>query len=371
MGAARPRVASLLALAALAAMTAPALPFAAPAGWSEDRTEEAFAVFRRSCAHLLDQQPDVRLAVPPPPELRRVCRLAMALPAELDRAGARRFFEAEFEARPVDGPPGLMTGYYEPEFEARLQADARFRFPLFGRPDDLVAFAPNETPPPGLEGLAGARRRADGGLEPYPDRAAIEDGALAGRGLELAWLADPFEAFLIQVQGSSRLRIGDGTILRVAYAGRTGHPYTSVGRLLIEEGRMTREEADMPRIRAIFAADPELARRTMRRNRSFVFFRLLENHDSALGPIGAQGVPLTPGRSIAIDRNRYPYGLPIFVDGVLRDQPVQRLMIAQDTGTAIVGAQRVDWFAGWGAAAEELAGALRHPVRLTLLVPKP
>jgi membrane-bound lytic murein transglycosylase A len=209
---------------------------------------------------------------------------------------------------------------------------------------------------------------------PYHDRAAIEDGALAGRGLELIWLADPFEAFLVQVQGSARLRLPDGTLARVAYAGRNGHPYTSIGRVLVERGILTREEVDLPRIRAVFAGDPALAREVMRRNRSFVFFRLLGDHDPSLGPIGAQGLPLTPGRSIAIDRTVHSYGLPFFVlgehPGPAGATPVRRLVIAQDTGTAIVGPGRIDWFAGWGDEAERLAGLLRHPVELFVLRPR-
>lgn len=359
-GVGHPRHAGVALALLLASIAMPAMseagettvPFAALPGWVDDAHDAVFQVFRRSCAHIVGESADIRRAVATPPELRAVCVRALGEPDTIKAAAARRFFERNFLPVRVlpQGQRGFMTGYYEPEFAANPEPTAVHRAALFARPSDLDT------------------------LVPYHDRAAIEDGALAGRGLELFWLTDPFEAFLVQVQGSARLRLPDGRIARVAYAGRNGHPYTSVGRVLIERGILAREEVDLPRIRDVFAGDPALARDVMRQNRSFVFFRRLEDHDPALGPIGAQGLPLTPGRSIAIDRTAHPYGLPFFVvgehptpDGAI---PVRRLAIAQDTGTAIVGPARIDWFAGWGVEAERLAGVLRHPIDLFVLRPR-
>jgi membrane-bound lytic murein transglycosylase A len=351
---------------------APLASFAALPGWAQDDHAEAFAVFRRSCAALLSRPPHPLAA----PGLREACVAAINEPDGLGRAAARRFFERRFrpfEIRPRTGN-GLLTGYYEPEFEGRRAPDARFRFPLLGRPDDLVPLmSPAERPPHLPAELVAARRTAEGGLEPYPDRGAIEDGALAGRGLELLWLADPFEVFIAQVQGSVRIRLDDGAVVRVGYAARNGYPYTSIGRALIERGHLPAHQAGLGPMRALFAREPELARDIMRLNRSYVFFRLIEDLAPELGPIGAQGVPLTPHRSIAVDRTVHAYGTPFYVvsHGAAPDGgALRRLAIAQDTGTAIVGPARVDWFAGSGRTAERQAGRLRNPLRLFILRPR-
>lgn len=367
--------AAVLALAAsgqvMSHASAPA-SFADLPGWAEDSHEEAFATFRASCEVVVTGRAAVRLAQAPSAALVAVCRAALALPATLSRPDARAFFESRFTPRAVER--GFMTGYYEPEFAASPVETATHRAAMLARPPDLVNFTPAEVPPPHLAGLAGARRLPDGTLVPYPDRAAIEDGALAGLGLALFWFEDPFDLFLIHVQGSARLRLPDGGVVRVGYAGRNGHAYTSVGRVLIERGVLAREAVDLPRIRAAFAADRALARDAMRANRSYIFFRVVAGLDPARGPIGAQGVPLTPFRSAAVDRNLHAYGLPLFVSGHIpgRDgsESFARLLIAQDTGSAILGPARLDLFAGWGAEAERLAGVLRHGVAVAFLEPR-
>lgn len=343
-------------------------------GWAEDCHDAAFAVLHRACRHIVARGAELRAGLAPGAAQRAVSARIARLPAILPPAEARAAFERWFEPVEVAGS-GFMTGYYEPEFAGSLTRTTTFRVPLYGRPPDLVALSAEDATG-GLAGLAAARRRPDGGLEPYPDRAAIEDGALADRGLELLWLADPFDAFIAQVQGSLRVRLADGTVERLAYAGRNGHPYRSVGGFVVERGRLAREEVTLPRLRALFAAEPELARTAMRANPSFVFFARLDGHDSTLGPIGAQGLPLTPGRSIAVDRTIHAYGLPFFVIGALPGDngdavPLRRLMIAQDTGSAIAGPARIDYFAGWGAEAERVAGLLKAEIRLVRLEPKP
>jgi membrane-bound lytic murein transglycosylase A len=321
---------------------------------------------------VISGRPAVRLAQPPSRALVAVCEAALRHPDRLPRDEARRFFETRFRLRIAE--PGFMTGYYEPEFAASPVETATHRTPMLGRPPDLVNFPPGETPPSHLAGLAGARRLPNGTLVPYPDRAAIEDGALTGLGLAMYWFEDPFDLFLIHVQGSARLRLPEGRTVRVGYAGRNGHAYTSVGRVLIDAGVLAREDVDLPRIRAVFAADPALARKAMRANRSYIFFRTIEGLDPDRGPLGAQGVPLTPFRSAAVDRNLHAYGLPLFVSekipGRTGSESFLRLLVAQDTGSAILGPARLDLFTGWGAEAERLAGVLRNAVSVTFLEPR-
>jgi membrane-bound lytic murein transglycosylase A len=206
-------------------------------------------------------------------------------------------------------------------------------------------------------------------LRPYENRAAIESGALRGRGLEMLWVDDPVDAFFLQIQGSGRVMLEDGTSLRIGYAGQNGHPYVAIGRELIARGALTREAVSMPAIRDWLRANPQEADAVMNRNPSFVFFRELDGD----GPVGAQGVALTPGRSLAVDRSFVPYGVPVWldaedpVDGEVR---VQRLLVAQDTGGAIRGPVRGDVFWGHGPEAEHRAGLMKSRGRYFLLLPK-
>ena len=246
--------------------------------------------------------------------------------------------------------------------------------PVLARPDDLVTLAPGEARPPLDPNLAGARRTPEG-LDPYPDRAAIWADTLAGRGLEIAWLRDETELFIAQVQGSARIRWRQGGSERLVYAGRNGLPYTSIGRILVESGEIPLSEMSLERLMAWLRADPTRGRRLMERNRSYVFFALAPNDDPARGPIGGAGVPLTAGRSIAVDRSLYPYGLPVFVRTQLPDEsgtkrPDSRLMVAQDTGSAIVGPARGDFFMGSGAEAGRRAGLMREAMDFFVLVPR-
>jgi len=218
------------------------------------------------------------------------------------------------------------------------------------------------------------RRRADGALVPYYERGEIEDGALDGQHLEICWLKDPIDLFYIQIQGSGRVRLEDGTMLRINYDAHNGHPYTAIGRLLIERGLVPRDEMSMDRIRSWMVANPEEGKELRRQNKSFVFFRvsgLSEDNEAE----GAQGVPLTPGRSIAVDKALHVYGTPFFIAADLPgERPEQvkfrRLMVAQDTGSAIVGLARADIYYGAGDEAGRIAGRLRHPGQFAMLVPR-
>jgi membrane-bound lytic murein transglycosylase A len=354
-----------------------AVPFDALPGWAGDDHAAAFSAFRRSCAALVGGEPVLRAANPRPEDLRAACAASVELGPAPGRDDARAYFErafAAFEVVPEAGR-GFLTGYFEPEYEGSLVPTPEYSAPLLARPDDLVTIAPGETLP-GLDpGLQAARRTDTGAYEPYPDRDAIETGALADRARAIVWLRQPGQAFIVQVQGSARIRLTDGGTLRVAYAGRNGQPYTSIGRLLVEEGRIPKEEMTLQRMMSWLAANPDEARTLMRRNRSFVFFRAAAELAAADGPIGGAGHPLIPGRSLAVDSTLWGYGLPVWLEGELpradgSAEPLRRLMVAQDTGSAIVGPARGDFYFGSGAEAGVRAGLLRHRVRFVVLWPK-
>lgn len=303
--------------------------------------------------------------------MQRAARAALDL---LPQAGrdARHFFESHFVPHLIEAA-GFVTGYYEPEVAASPVRTERFAVPLYRRPDDLVEVAETERPE-GWDADTRFDRRTESGTTPYFDRAAIEEGALAGRALELAWIADPVDAFFIHVQGSARLRLAGGATMRIAFDGKSGHTYTSIGRLAVERGILTREAADKDGLEAWLKANPQKARSLMRENRSFIFFRET-GQDEADGPLGAAGVPLTPRRSLAVDRTLHTFHTPIWVDAPKLiapghpGQPFRRLMVAQDTGSAILGPARGDIFIGSGADAGSIAGRIRHDAAMIALVP--
>jgi membrane-bound lytic murein transglycosylase A len=212
-------------------------------------------------------------------------------------------------------------------------------------------------------------------LVPYYDRAEIEDGAIAGRGLEICWLKNPTDLLFTQIQGSARVRLEDGSTLRINYDAHNGYPYTPVGRILIERNIVPKDQMSMQRIRDWMDQNPDGARELRRQNRSYVFFREVQLSDKDEA-VGAQGVPLTPGRSIAVDKSLHIYGTPFFIEGELPIEseqsktPFRRLMVAQDTGSAIVGPARADIYFGAGADAGKVSGRLRHNMRFVILVPK-
>ena len=288
------------------------------------------------------------------------------------KAAARAFFERHFQPVMVAGnhrPAGLFTGYYEPEVEGCLKRTARCRWPLYAKPDDLVAFTPAERKRTGLA----YGRRTRGGPKPYYSRREIEQGALNGRGLELLWLASPVDRFFMQVQGSGRVRLPSGRVVRLTYAAKSGLPYTSIGKVLLDRGALKREDISMQAIRRWMARHPEEARAVMWQNRSFVFFRIADLPNPKLGAIGAAGVQLSPLVSLAVDWRFWPYGAPVWLDTRLGrgDGPAfRRLMVAQDTGTAIRGAVRGDIYFGFGEQAVQLAGRQAARGRMIVLLPK-
>jgi membrane-bound lytic murein transglycosylase A len=345
-------------------------------GWAEDDHAAAFAAFLKSC------RPVVRSAAPSEDALldgrREVCRRAFRIGTP-EPTAARAFFEQNF--RPVrisklGENEGFLTGYYEPIVEgSRFPSDV-YKVPVYRRPADMVVagrthFAPGTFPNKGKVWRTIAPRK----LAPYYDRGEIEDGALAGKGLEICWLKDPTDLLFIQIQGSARVRLDDGKMLRIGYDGHNGWPYVPVGRILIERGLVPRSEMSMDRIREWITANPEGASELRRKNQSYVFFHELKL-TAQEEAVGGQGVALSPGRSIAIDRSIHLYGTAFFIDATLPIDSVRansrysRLMIGQDTGSAIVGPARADIYFGAGAEAGRVAGRIRHPGRFVMLIPR-
>lgn len=293
----------------------------------------------------------------------------------LDDATARRFFEtwfAPFRVLPADRATGFVTGFYEPEADASPVRTTRHRFPILSRPHDLVE-VDDLNRPEGMDPYLAFGRTTDEGIVEYFDRAAIEQGALKDRRLEIAWLEDPVDVFFIHVQGAARLRMPGG-LRRITYAAKSGQRFTGPGHVLAELGEIPRERVTMQSIRAWFRAHPHRVDEILWRNRSFIFFREAPVDDAALGPIAAAKVPLTPGRSIAVNRLLHTFGTPFFVHApklaAFGSAPFARLMIAQDTGSAIIGTARGDLFAGSGDAAGEIAGVIRHDADFFALVPR-
>jgi membrane-bound lytic murein transglycosylase A len=369
-------------LAALAACeTAPPAPrlVLAPAAyadlpdWTSDRHGEALVALRRSCTRLLGL-PDTRELGPGAMAgtvgaWRAPCEEAVRLDPN-DHVATRAFLErafVPFTASDNGAPDGLFTGYYEPELRGARVPGGRYTVPLYGRPSDLVLvdlglFRPE------WRGQRITGQLNAGALRPYPTRAEIEAGAMKGAP-EIVWVEDPVDAFFLQIQGSGRVLLDDGAMLRVGYAAQNGHPYVAIGRELIARGALTRETVSMQSIRAWLIANPGEAPAVMNLNPAYVFFRTLEGD----GPLGSEGVALTPGRSLAVDRAFLAMGLPVWLDAEDPLDPaarVRRLMVAQDTGGAIKGPVRGDVFWGHGADAAERAGRMRSRGRYWILLPR-
>src|SRR6516225_6650747 len=345
------------------------------AGWATDDHLAAFAAYQASCraAHKLRHADRAEISG----ALWNVCRNAMDLRPQ-DSDTARAFFERNFQpvriAR-LGEVDGLLTGYFEPVVAGSRFPSPEFHVPVYRRPRDLVAagYSPASVAFPN-KGVRIGRRTANNELVPYYDRGAIEAGALDGQKLEICWLKDPFDLLTMQIEGSARVILEDGTPLRISYDSHNGYRYGSIERVLVERNLISRQEMSAQRIRDWMAAHPDEAAKVRAANRSYVFFRItgLTNDGE---PVGAQGVPLTPGRSIAVDR-LHEYGTPFFIEANLPIESVKsvsrfgRLMIAQDTGSAVVGPARADLYWGAGDDAARIAGRIRHPGRFAMLVPR-
>jgi membrane-bound lytic murein transglycosylase A len=322
-------------LAVVAAMTvqparAEMLDFEALDGWRDDRHAEALVAFLRTC-DLIDQ-----------PDWAPICAFAADVPQ--DDVSARSFFELFFKPVVVGTPPALFTGYFEPELEGSPVRTGRFQYPLYRRPPEL------------RDGVQ------------FHTREAIENGAIAGRNLELAWLDDPVDVYFLQVQGSGRIRMTDGTVVRVGYAGANGHAYRSVGQEMVRRGTHSLDQVSAPEIASWVRTNPGAGKALLYTNPSYVFFRKIATLEPKDGPIGAMGRSITTMRSVAIDPKFTPLGAPVWIEKDGRG-PIRSLMVAQDTGGAIKGMQRADIFYGTGAGAGTAAGTVKDGGRMVLLLP--
>lgn len=328
----RPSLPLLATVVVLMAAPAPAevLDFEALDGWRDDNHVEALQSFLNTC-DLIDDA-----------DWQPICAVAADVPK--DEASARSFFELFFKPVVVGKPPALFTGYFEPELDGSPVRTGRFKYPIYRRPPELQ------------EGSV------------YHSRAEIEGGAIAGRGLELAWLDDPVDVYFLQVQGSGRIRMTDGSVIRVGYAGKNGHAYRSVGQEMVRRGTHTMDQVSAPEIANYVRSNPAAGSALLDTNPSYVFFRKIGTLNPEDGPIGAMGRSITTLRSIAIDPKFTPLGAPVWIEKNGR-RPIRSLMVAQDTGGAIKGMQRADIFYGTGAGAGDAAGTVKDGGRMVLLLP--
>lgn len=323
-------LAFLIWLGSLMAASAQVLDFAELAGWDQDDHLAALQTFQKTC-DLMDQ-----------PDWQPLCQVALKVDPNED--AARDFFELLFKPVLLGQPPALFTGYYEPVLDGSPIRTPRFAWPIYRRPPEL------------RDGVA------------WYDRATIDSGILNGRGLEIAWLDDPVEVFFLHIQGSGRIRMPDGHIVRVGYAGSNGYSYRSIGQVLVQQGALSSDQVSAQAIASWVRSNPTTGRQVLNQNPSYVFFRTLPALAEDQGPIGAMGRSITPMRSVAVDPAYVPLGTPVWVEKTGAD-PLNRLMVAQDTGGAIKGAQRADIFFGSGRQAGLAAGQIKDSGRLVMLLP--
>jgi len=347
-------------------------------GWAGDDHATAFAAFLASCRALNGNRQPTAGAASVADALKSVCERAVAA-VPLEEDGARKFFEDNFRPLRISklgDSDGFLTGYYEPIIDGSRVPTREFAAPLYRRPPNLVVSGrrklgdsfPNK-------GVKVGRRVGRRKIVPYYDRGEIEEGALDGWHLEICWLRSQLDVLFAQIQGSARIRLEDGAILRVNYDSHNGWPYASVGRVLVDRKILAKDEVSMQRIRDWMESNADAARDVRRQNKSYVFFRItdLSTEDEA---VGGEGVPLVPGRSIAIDRSLHAYGTPFFITAELpiandkAGTKFRRLVFAQDTGSAIVGPARADIYFGAGDEAARMAGRIRHPGQFVMLLPR-
>ncbi|WP_375791690.1 murein transglycosylase A [Glaciimonas immobilis] len=336
--------------------------FSALPGWKNDDVRQAMPAFLTSCS-----------AMGRRPSWAEPCAIARGLDATSESA-VRSFFEAFFTPYQVinaDGTDnGLVTGYYEPLLRGARKRGGAYQTPLYHAPDDLLTIDLAAVYPE-LKGLRLRGRLVGNKVVPYPNRAELDkSGSLSGK--EIVWVDDPVDAFFLQVQGSGRVQLTDGQILRVAYSDQNGYPYKSIGRYLIDKGELTLAQASAQGIKAWLVANPARQQELLNSNPSYVFFKEEKVLDPSQGPKGAQGVPLTAQRSIAIDPHFVPLGVPVFLATTQPNsaKALQQLVVAQDTGGAIKGAVRADLFWGYGDEAGDKAGRMKQRGAMWVLLPK-
>lgn len=334
------------------------LSFAALDGWKDDDHAAAFDTFLKSCRAILNAGKGVRTVRPFLGALFKVCERAAAA-GQLDRGHARAFFEDNFKparVMPAGQAEGFFTGYYETEVDGSRFPSDEYKIPIYAAPAETV-------------------RKHQSKVFSDLDRTSIEDGALAGKDLEICYVKNPIDAFFAQIQGSTRVKLDTGKLLRLNYVASNGQPYTPVGKFLIDRGIVSKEDMTMDKIREFMESNPDEGKELRRKNRSFVFFQetSLSAHDEC---IGAQGVPLTPGRSLAVDKKVHVFGTPIWIeaefpiDSEKPETKFRRLLFAQDTGSAIVGPARADIYFGHGEDVSHIAGRIKQHGQFVMLVPQ-
>jgi membrane-bound lytic murein transglycosylase A len=336
--------------------------FAALPGWEKDDLRAAWPAFTSSCSVLIKQA-----------LWKEACTVGRSVNAN-DEKAIRTFFETFLEPNQVIAPDGatdgLVTGYYEPLLHGSRKKGGAYQTPLYKVPDDMLTIDLAGVYPE-LKGMRLRGKLVGKKVVPYSTRAEIEAASFSGK--ELLWVDDPVESFFLQVQGSGRVQLSEtGETVRVAYADQNGHPYKSIGKYLVEKGELTLEQASAQGIKAWIAGHPTRMQELFNVNPSYVFFKEERLPDPKVGPKGSLGVPLTPQRSIAIDATQLPQGAPVFLSTTQpnSDIPLQRLVMAQDTGGAIRGAIRVDYFFGFGSDAAENAGRMKQRGAIWVLLPK-
>ncbi len=346
------------------AVEVPAPPFAVShwemlPDWQKTDLQPSWAAFLQSC-HALKRKPDWQ----------DICTRAGAL-SQPDNETVRSFFEASFTPYQVFNPDGssqgLITGYYEPRLTGSLVRTARFKYPLYAAPDDLLTIDLADVYPQ-LKNLHLRGRLEGRHVVPYYSRAEIDSGS--GEKRVLLWVDNQVDLFFLQIQGSGRIELPDGRLVKVGYADQNGHPYVSIGRKLIDAGELNADQASMQGIRHWAEQNPSKLAALLEQNPSYVFFRELP--DSLPAPLGALGVPLTDAYSIAIDPRTIPLGAPVFLSTTYPNtaEPLNRLMMAQDTGGAIRGAVRADFFWGFGDQAGAQAGRMKQSGQMWVFFPK-
>ncbi|MFM7085003.1 MAG: murein transglycosylase A [Hyphomicrobium sp.] len=334
-------------------------------GWQGEKYEEAFAAFYNSSKRLLQRSEENLEPKTPQPILTGCLRCVENYERIKTRDSAKLFFEENFIPHRVlhAQGQGLLTGYYEPCIQGSVTRTDRFAIPILRRPPDLINLVAESERGAFGDALTHARRTADGDT-PYSTRAEIENGALGGQGLEFLWLENRVDAFFLHIQGSGLIQLEDGSEIRITYDGKNGHPYTSVGRYLIEAGLFPADQMSLQALKDWLRADEKRGISAMQQNRSYIFFRQLKGEEG-LAPLGAMEIPLMPWRSLAIDTLYHAIGTPIYVtvpqwthEG--SSEGFRRLMIGQDVGSAIRGPERGDIFFGTGDKAGSLAGITKH-----------
>lgn len=352
------------------------VPYSQVPGWHEDDHLIAFKVFLQTARYHLSIKPYRQKSFPIDQNaFHQICSdaLSVSQAQDLTKSAAKAFFERHFSAYQVP-ETGFVTGYYEPEINVRFSKDEIFRYPFYQRPDELVDIDDPDNPPNGIEpGFAFAKKTAEG-LSPFPARREIDQGYLENRGLEIAYAESKADVYFTHIQGSARLIDENSVVKRITYAAKSGHRYTSIGKILIERGDIRQEDMSMDAIRKWMDCHPNLVDDLLWINQSYIFFKEVSEHDPSMGPVGAAKVQLTDQRSLAVDRSIYQFGLPIFVaTNDLEISSLQKkfrqLMIAQDTGSAILGPARGDIFIGSGLKAGQVAGSISHEASFYVLLP--